>query len=269
MPPVEPESAQILLVEDLALHRRVIPVRLGVLGRSLHAVPLAADAEAYLAENHPDLILMDVVLPGKDGFALSRQLKADPRFQDIAIMILSDLKGDAFERSLDAGADDYLPKSMDDVVLRIRTRLQLQLQAQRRQSARRFDNPDPCSIVLVTPSPALRGQLAVQTAQDGHSLRMLPSVENLDELRPEDQILIIDMTRDPTGLHEALMGLRMDPATQNLPIMLLCEKIAFPLLPAIESMVDDVLWKPLNGRVARFRLKYLAELAQHCRQAVH
>jgi len=262
----EPALEQILLVEDLALHRRVIPVRLGILGRNVSAVANASDAEAFLADHHPDLILMDVILPGKDGFTLCREIKADPARRDSAVMILSDLKGDAFERSLEADADDYLPKSMDDAVLRIRVRLLLQLQSLRKKTGKRM-NAEPCSILLVTPSPALRGQLAVQTSQDGHTLRAVASLDELDRLTSDDQILIIDMTRDPSGLHEALMGLRMDPATQNISVMLLCEKVAFPLLPAIESMVDDVLWKPINGRVARFRLNYLAELAQQCRVA--
>jgi CheY-like chemotaxis protein len=261
--PQESAPSRILLVEDLALHRRVIPVRLGVLGRELSSVANAADAESRMREALPDLVLLDVILPGKDGFTFCREIKADPTLADVAVMVLSDLKGEAFERSLEAGADDYLPKSMDDVVLRIRTRLHLNLREHRRRLGRNRSTVDPLpsSILLITPSPVLKSQLEAQASQDGHSIRTIKGLEDLDQLASTDEILIIDMTRDPSGLHEALMTLRMNPETQNIAVLLLCEKIAFPLLPAIENMVDDVLWKPLNAKVTRFRLRYLKELA--------
>jgi len=262
MSDVVSSQGRILLVEDLAIHRRVIPVRLGTLGREVAAVANAAEAEAYLAKARPDLILLDVILPGKDGFVFCRERKADPETSGISVMILSDLKGEAFERSLEAGADDHLSKHIDDVVLRIRTRLHLNLQEQRRRTGRLSPDGEGVSILMVTPSPTLKGQLEAQAAQDGHRVRTVKGLEDLDQLQAGDQVLIIDIARDPAGLPEALVSLRTNPETASLAVLILCEKVEFPLLPAIETMVDDVMWKPLKAQATRFRLKHLAELAK-------
>jgi len=251
-------TGRILLVEDLAIHRRLIPVRLGAMGREVLAVPDAAAAEAYLAHSTPDLILLDVVLPGKDGFTLCRELKANPRTAGIPIMILSDLTSDVFARSLEAGADDQLSKRIDDAVLRIRVRMHLNLRAQRKAER----TQEPVSILMSTPSASLRGQLEAQALQDGHQIRFVKDLEGLDQLNAQDRILIIDMARDFDGLPEALISLRTQPETQDLAVLLICEKVEFPLLQSIEIMVDDVLWKPLKAQATRFRLRHLAELAQ-------
>jgi two-component system, chemotaxis family, response regulator PixH len=262
MTEIVPVQPRILLVEDLAIHRRVIPVRLGTLGREVVARPNTVEAEYYLTESRPDLILLDVILPGKDGFTFCRERKADPKTSGISIMILSDLKGDAFERSLEAGADDHLSKQIDDVVLRIRTRLHLNIQEQRRRSGRLGAGGSGVSILMVTPNPTLKAQLEAQATQDGHRLRIVKSLEELDQLNSADQVLIIDTARDFTGLPEALVSVRTNPETSDLAVLVLCEKIEFPLLQSIETMVDDVLWKPLKAQATRFRLKHLAELAK-------
>jgi two-component system, chemotaxis family, response regulator PixH len=259
---IVPVPARILLVEDLAIHRRVIPVRLGTLGREVVARPNTVEAEYYLTESRPDLILLDVILPGKDGFTFCREIKADPKTSGISVMILSDLKGEAFERSLEAGADDHLSKQIDDVVLRIRTRLHLNIQEQRRRTGQNGLAGSGVSMLMVTPNPALKGQLEAQAAQDGHRLRTVKSLEELDQLNPADQVLIIDTARDFTGVPEALVSVRTNTGTSHLAVLLLCEKVEFPLLQSIETMVDDVLWKPLKAQATRFRLKHLAELAK-------
>jgi CheY-like chemotaxis protein len=74
----------------------------------------ADDALRLLATISPDLILMDIALPGMDGLALTRQLKADPRLNAIPIVALSAsaMKGDE-QKALDAGCDGFISKPID------------------------------------------------------------------------------------------------------------------------------------------------------------
>ena len=67
-----------------------------------------------LAKDRPDIILLDINIPGIDGLTLARQLKDDPKTADIPIVATTAnvLIGDR-ERCLEAGCDDYLPKPLD------------------------------------------------------------------------------------------------------------------------------------------------------------
>lgn len=99
---------RILYIEDTENNRILIERRLRQSG---FEVLTAEDAERGLAmavAEHPDLILMDMSLPGLDGWSATRRLKQDPRTQHIPVIALTAhvMEGDR-EKSLQAGCDDY------------------------------------------------------------------------------------------------------------------------------------------------------------------
>jgi DNA-binding response OmpR family regulator len=255
------ESGRILLVDDLALFRRLLPVRLGALGRAVESVPNVEEARSYLARRRPGLILLDVIMPGVDGFVYCRELKADARTREIPVIMLTDLKANANDRSLEAWADDYMPKRIDDAVMRIRVQLHLHLTDLRKKVDGLPVQIGPSSILLATSSSSLQAQLPAQFLQDGHSTRVVEkAAEIASGVTAQDRLLVLDMDLGMDEMHQVLAELRMDPATAGLPILLLCGKEHLEELTAIEFMVDDVLWKPLNAQVNRHRLRYLLEL---------
>ena len=107
-------SATILVVEDHPRNRKLVCDLLGFEGhRVLQAVD-AEQAQALLADTLPDLILMDLGLPGMDGPSLTRLLKADARTRAIPIVALTAFAMPGDERwALDAGCDGYLTKPLD------------------------------------------------------------------------------------------------------------------------------------------------------------
>lgn len=80
---------------------------------------VAMDGEAVfdeLKKERPSLILLDLLLPKKNGFDVLRDLKASPEFQHIPVVVLSNLGEDAeIKRALDLGADDYFVKSQHPI----------------------------------------------------------------------------------------------------------------------------------------------------------
>ncbi len=103
--------AKILIVEDNAINQRLAQAMLKQGG---HETLVADRADEGLETAHrelPDLILMDIQLPGMDGLEATRQLKADPATAAIPVIALTAfaMKGDR-ERMIEAGCDDYLPK---------------------------------------------------------------------------------------------------------------------------------------------------------------
>ena len=105
----------ILVVDDNPTNLKLVRVLLSAKG---YRVVTAVDAEVTLAllqeGLRPDLILMDLQLPGMDGLELTRRLKADPARRAIPVVAITAyaMKGDA-ERAAEAGCDDYVTKPID------------------------------------------------------------------------------------------------------------------------------------------------------------
>ena len=78
---------------------------------------------AMAAANHPDIIVLDVMMPGMDGFEVCRRLKEDPLTRHIPVVLVTALDGRADRiAGLEAGADEFLNKPIDDVMLFSRVR---------------------------------------------------------------------------------------------------------------------------------------------------
>lgn len=107
-------TARILVVDDNPTNLKLAAEVLELEG---HRVLRAVDAEhalALLRGELPDLILMDIALPGMDGLELTRLLKADPRLSAVSIVALSAfaMKGDE-EKAVAAGCDGYITKPIN------------------------------------------------------------------------------------------------------------------------------------------------------------
>lgn len=93
-------------------------------------VRTAADGEAALAaitEEPPDLVLLDVMIPGRDGYAVCQEIRSNPAWRDVRIIMLTAKGGEIQrEKGLSLGADEYVTKpfSTRDLVDRIRRMLE-------------------------------------------------------------------------------------------------------------------------------------------------
>ena len=121
--PEPPRAARILVVDDVEANVLVLSKMVKVLGH----VPLsAADGETAITRaraESPDLILMDVMMPGIDGIEATRRLKADPATRLIPVVVVTALTdADSKKKALDAGADDFVSKPVDSLELQFRVR---------------------------------------------------------------------------------------------------------------------------------------------------
>jgi putative two-component system response regulator len=100
------------------------------LRRAGHAVVTETSGRAALdaARGQPDLIFLDVMMPGLDGYEVCRRLKTDPVTRAIPVVMLTSLRErDDKVRAIDAGADDFISKSVDgaEIATRVRSLLRL------------------------------------------------------------------------------------------------------------------------------------------------
>jgi len=104
----------ILIVDDNASNLKLLRVLLETEGYAVRTAEHAYAALRVLREFQPRLILMDIQLPGMDGLTLARELKANPKTADIAIVAITAyaMKGDE-AKALASGCNDYITKPVD------------------------------------------------------------------------------------------------------------------------------------------------------------
>ena len=119
MPDVSRALRRVLVVDDERKNRQLIEVMLGEDGYQVLTANCGADALEMVALSAPDLVLLDVMMPGMDGYQVASRLKADPKTAHIPVVILTAL-GDAnsVAHGLGAGAVQYLTKPVNRAELR-------------------------------------------------------------------------------------------------------------------------------------------------------
>jgi two-component system cell cycle response regulator DivK len=104
-------AQRILVAEDEPDNRRIVVKVLAMEGYTVLEAIDGGSALELARREHPDLIVLDLAMPGIDGWEAARRLKADPRTADIPIIALTAfaMRGDE-ERAREAGCDGYLSK---------------------------------------------------------------------------------------------------------------------------------------------------------------
>lgn len=107
-------DGNILVVDDNVTNLKLVSEVLSYEGYRIFKASDAEEAQQIVARSVPDLILMDIALPGMDGLTLTRQLKSDERTRNVIIIALTAfaMKGDD-AKALDAGCDGYITKPID------------------------------------------------------------------------------------------------------------------------------------------------------------
>lgn len=204
----------VLLADDSPLiHRHTTPI-LEDEGYEVLAAYDGDEALALAQLHHPDLVITDVEMPRRDGYAVCKALKADPATAHLPVLICSSL-GEAadLERGFDAGADDYLVKPVlpEELSTRVRALVLGSLPASRER------------VLVVDDSPAQRHYVAdclsrqgfvVATAEDGQVALAAA------QARPPALIVSDYEMPNMTGF-ELVHALRRDPALRQIPVIML------------------------------------------------
>lgn len=116
-------DAKIMVVDDDEIVARTIERTLRAGGFQVVVVQSGVEALRAARRNPPDLMVLDVLMPGLDGYEVCRQVRDDPLLKDLPILFLT-AKGKEEDRiaGLQAGADDYIgkPFNLDELYLRVR-----------------------------------------------------------------------------------------------------------------------------------------------------
>ena len=105
---------RILVVDDNPQNVKLVTYVLEARGFVVNAAANVEEATTSIVQQRPDLVLMDVQLPGTDGLTFTRQLRADPATKDLVVVAFTAyaMRGDD-QRAYEAGCDGYLTKPID------------------------------------------------------------------------------------------------------------------------------------------------------------
>ena len=133
-PSQTPNAKKILMVDDDVRMRELLQRYLTEQGFNIKTVADSAEMDAVIAEEHIDLLVLDLMLPGEDGLAICRRLRAAGSAMPI---IMLTARGDEVDRiiGLEMGADDYLPKPFNPRELLARINAIMRRQGRKEPSA--------------------------------------------------------------------------------------------------------------------------------------
>ena len=265
-------SARILVVDDIEATVRLLEAKLSA---EYYQVSCAYDgptALAMAADQLPDIILLDIMMPGMDGFTVCRRLKEDPVTRHIPVVLVTALDGRADRiQGLEAGASDFLTKPIDDVMLfaRVRslTRFKLVIDElrQREASGRRIGVIAGAAsrldglggrVLIVDDNERQAQRVATELAVEHRPIIETDTAKaQITASGPVDLVIINTVAKAFDGLRFAA-ALRSDERTRHLPVLAMVDPDdRARIVKALEIGINDVLPRPIDPQELSARVK--------------
>jgi two-component system, cell cycle response regulator len=274
-------TARVLVVDDVRSNLKLLETRLSLEYFEVVTATNGPDAIAICEKGGCDIVLLDVKMPGMNGFEVCRRLRTAPDTAHLPIVLLTALDRPADRvRGLESGADDFLTKPVDELALiaRVRslTRLKFSIDELRARAAHSTEAEAQAQALKLDGTE--RGRLLLVDEQRRSRERMSGA------LSPYHDVIIADdpgeapaMAREETidlmivGLgYGAFDGLRLcsqvrsQERTRNLPILLIVDPDDRPrVLRGLDLGVNDYLTRPID------RNEFLARVRTNIRQKLY
>ncbi len=265
-------TARILVVDDVDANVRLLEAKLSAEYYEVLTATDGPSALAAAAREQPDIILLDVMMPGMDGFEVCRRLKDDAATRHIPVVLVTALDGRQDRiAGLDAGADEFLTKPLDDLFLFSRvkslTRLKLVIDElrQREASGRKLGAIEGVASRLA----ATGGRVLIVDDQERQAQRIAaelsvehrPVIETepekalLSARGPVDLLIVNACAKTFDGLRLAAQ-VRSDEQSRHLPILAIVDvDDRARVVKALELGVNDVLARPVDPQELAARVR--------------
>lgn len=266
-------TARILVVDDIPANLRLLEAKLLAEYYEVALAGSGPEALARVADWMPDVILLDVMMPGMDGFEVCRRLKAQEQTAHLPVVMVTALIDQAERvRGLEVGADDFLSKPVDDATMFARLRALLRMKQvqdawrQRSDTARHFGIealPEPLRGIagaraLVLSDAAEADRIAVALSAEGIEVRQ--------ETRPETarealfaggfDLAVLCLSAEGGEALRLASRLKAEAATRDLPVLLAADAVQRGLvLRGFDLGASDYVLRPIDPNELRARAR--------------
>ena len=268
-------SARVLIVDDLFPNVKLLETKLALEYFDTIAAMNGPDAIAICEKGLCDIVLLDVMMPGMDGFEVCRYLKNNPVTAHLPVVMVTALDQPSDRlRGLDAGADDFLTKPVDDTALFSRVRSLVRLKALtdelrgRALASREYGIGDPLAlaaaetgldakILLVEDRPGAAERMATALGQN-HAVTVQADPHAAMVQATEDGFDCVLVSLDLDGFDGLRLcsQLRSLDRTRNVPLIMVAEAHdQRRIVRGLDFGVHDYLMRPVdrNELLARVR----------------
>lgn len=284
-------TARVLVVDDVLPNVKLLEAKL--LGEYFDVMTATSGPEAIelIHRELPDIVLLDVMMPGMNGFEVCKRLKNDPTTAHIPVVMVTalDKQSDRIA-GLDAGADDFLTKPVEDVALfaRVRSLVRLKVtmdEIRNRESTEislgvtkavqdySFD-PENTSILLLDEDSSSAEQLAKDLKLIGKLHHISGGKDVISKIRDKNyDLVIINLLMSETDGLRVCSQMRSYEETRQLPILVIVDSNNTQLLVrALEMGVNDYLVAPADELelIARVKTQIKRKrYAEQLRESLH
>lgn len=258
---------KVMVVDDDGVFLRYLEAQLKMIGYQTVTADSGEAAWILIQAEPPDLVLLDIFMPGMGGLELCRKIKASPALQDIPVVLLTMMGAKAKDGGYQAGADDFLnkPPHLLELKTRIRNLMLLrQLRAAGPPAPEELPAAPPEAgrprILVLDPQGILLSHMEGILAEEGWEVQGVGSQDQLlARVRSErPDLVIIDQDLAGGSGSGLVSRLRNEVGTEDQTILLTCEPGAVELQVGIwQSEADEHLVKPFEPSELKARVRSL------------
>jgi two-component system, cell cycle response regulator len=268
-------TAQILVVDDVPANIKLLEAKLASEYYDVITAKDGFEALKQVKDHKPDLVLLDVMMPGMDGFEACQKMKADPEISHIPVVMVTALSEKADRlKGLEAGADDFITKPINDMALfarvksliRIKTLLdELRLRDQtssqmgiNNASANTFISDVSGAKVLLIDDDAVQAKQILAKLGESYSATWEADADNAvhaAKIGDYDAVLISTLLADADGLRIASQ-IKSQEETRAVPLLVFVdEDDTRAMFKALEMGINDYLTVPVDKNELAVRVR--------------
>ncbi len=265
-------SARVLVVDDIEANRRVLQAKLEAKYFDVILAKDGFEALEKVQKENPEIILLDIMMPGMDGFEVCRRLKTDPKVSHIPVVMVTALNDQEDRvRGLECGAEDFITKPVDDFALMSRIEALMRYNAVARElrdreaSGRRMGALDaddqeaiqkPSRVLVLDSNERTASRHAKVLQAAGHYAVTLAQAGDLTNATNGLDIILLSMVGQSFDPLRLCAHFKMNDRTRALSIISVCDPSDKQVgIKALELGASDVILTPVDKHELLARVK--------------